>query len=62
MLYNPSTDGFGYRYSTHRSRSINQKGENIDQGVEPDLKLESPEEFFDFQRITQFIEKFYNSK
>lgn len=62
VLYNPSADGFGYRYSTHRSRLINQKGENIDLGVEPDLKLESPEEFFDFQKISQFIEQFYNSK
>ena len=62
VLYNPSADGFGYRYSTHRSRLMNQKGENVDPGVESDLKLESPEEFFDFQKISQFIEKFYNSK
>lgn len=62
VLFNPSADGFGYRYSTHRCRLYNHKGENIDPGVEPDLKLESYEEYFDFQKISQFIENFYNSK
>ena len=62
VLYNPSADGFGYRYSSHHSRLINQKGKNIDQGVEPDLKLESLEDFFNFQKIAQFMEQFYSSK
>ncbi len=62
VLYNPSADGFGYRYSSHHSQLLNMKGENIDPGVEPDLTLESPEEFFDFEKISQFIENFYSAK
>ena len=58
VLYNPSADGFGYRYSTHRSRLLNLKGENIDPGIEPDYELEF-DEFFDIAKVGKLIEEFY---
>jgi hypothetical protein len=58
VLYNPSADGFGYRYSTHRGRLLNLKGENIDNGVEPDYSLET-DEFFDIAKVGKLIEEFY---
>ena len=61
VLYNPSADGFGYRYSTHRNRLINQKGENIDAGVSPTYQLEK-DDFFDVQKVTQLVEAYYAGK
>lgn len=61
VLFTPSADGFAYRYSTHRSRLTNTKGENIDAGIEPDYRL-ALIDFFDFDKITQFIEDYYQSK
>ena len=58
VLYNPSADGFGYRYSTHRSRATNQKGQNIDEGIDPDCPLE-PNDFFDIAKVGKLIEQFY---
>ena len=58
VLYNPSADGFGYRYSTHRARLINTKGQNIDAGIEPDYQLEAGE-FFDIDKVGKLIEQFY---
>jgi len=58
VLYNPSTDGFGYCYSTHRGRLINHKGENIDAGIKPDYELETAD-FFNIQKVTQLIESYY---
>jgi hypothetical protein len=58
VLYNPSADGFGYRYSTHRARLNNLKGQNIDAGIEPDYQLE-PDEFFDIEKVGKLIEQFY---
>ena len=61
VLYNPSADGFGYRYSTHRNRLVNQKGENIDAGVSPTYQLEK-DDFFDVQKVTQLVEAYYAGK
>lgn len=58
VLYNPSADGFGYRYSTHRCRLMNLKGENIDQGIEPTYELNT-EDFFNIQKVTQLVESYY---
>jgi hypothetical protein len=58
VLYNPSADGFGYRYSTHRSRLNNLKGENIDNGIKPDYELEV-NDFFDIPKVGKLIEEFY---
>jgi hypothetical protein len=58
VLYNPSADGFGYRYSTHRARLNNLKGQNIDDGIEPDYQLEAGE-FFDIEKVGKLIEQFY---
>ena len=58
VLFNPSPEGFGYRYSTHRARLNNTKGENIDVGVVPDYELEV-DEFFDIEKIGKLIENFY---
>lgn len=61
VLYNPSADGFGYRYSTHRNRLINLKGENIDAGITPTYELEK-DDFFDIQKVTQLVEAYYAGK
>jgi len=58
VLYNPSADGFGYRYSTHRARLTDTKGENIDAGIKPTYELETAD-FFNLPKITQFIESYY---
>ena len=58
VLFNPSADGFGYSYSTHRCRLTNLKGENIDGGVEPDYKLELYD-YFDIAKVGKLIEDFY---
>ena len=58
VLYNPSADGFGYRYSTHHSRLNNLKGENIDAGIKPDYELDV-NDFFDIPKVGKLIEEFY---
>ena len=58
VLYNPSADGFGYRYSSHRARLNNLKGQNIDGGIEPDYQLETSD-FFDIAKVGRLIEQFY---
>ena len=58
VLFNPSADGFGYRYSTHRTRLNNLKGENIDEGIKPDYELDF-NDFFDIPKVGKLIEKFY---
>ena len=58
VLFNPSADGFGYRYSTHRIRLTNTQGENIDGGIVPDYELEH-DDFFDVQKVAQLVENYY---
>ncbi|MBO5632810.1 MAG: hypothetical protein J5965_27460, partial [Aeriscardovia sp.] len=58
VLYNPSADGFAYRYSTHRARLNDTKGQNIDEGIKPTYELETAD-FFNLPKITQFIESYY---
>ena len=59
VLFNPSAEGFGYRYSTNRARSLNEKGENIDAGIKPDYELTNLDDFFDIAKIGQLIDDFY---
>ena len=59
VLYSPSADGFGYRYSSHRSRLTNTKGEDIDDGITPTFPLESTDDFFDIPKLTQLVESYY---
>ena len=59
VLFNPSADGFGYRYSTHRSRLTNTKGQNIDEGIEPDYELDA-DDFYNIPKVTQLIESYYS--
>ena len=58
ILYNPTAEGFGYRYSTHRHRLNNTKGENIDSGINPTYELDK-DDFFDVQKVTQLVESYY---
>ena len=58
VLYSPSADGFGYRYSTHRTLMTNTKGENIDEGIAPDYPLEV-DDFYDIAKVGKLIEEFY---
>ena len=59
VLYNPSADGFGYRYSTHRFRMTNSKGEDIDPGIKPHYELAN-EDYFDIPKLAQLIESYYS--
>ena len=59
VLFSPSADGFGYRYSTHRSRMTDTKFVNIDSGITPHYEL-AIEEFFDIEKIGKLIEKHYS--
>lgn len=61
VLYNPSADGFGYRYSTHRARLTDTKGENIDAGIKPTYELKY-NDFFNLPKLTELIEDYYQSK
>ena len=61
VLYNPSADGFGYRYSTHRARLTDTKGENIDAGIKPTYELKYID-FFNLPKLTELIESYYQSK
>ncbi len=61
VLYNPSVDGFGYRYSTHRARLTDTKGENIDAGIKPTYELKYTD-FFNLPKLTELIESYYQSK
>ena len=58
ILYNPTAEGFGYRYSTHRHRLNNTKGENIDTGIAPTYELDK-NDFFNVQKVTQLVESYY---
>ena len=58
VLYNPSADGFAYRYSTHRARLNDTKGQNIDAGITPTYELETAD-FFNVSKVTQLVEQFY---
>ena len=59
VLFNPSADGFGYRYSTHRARLNNTKGENIDEGITPTYTLDSTDDYFDIPKLTELVESYY---
>ena len=61
VLYNPSADGFAYRYSTHRARLNDTKGQNIDAGIKPTYELETAD-FFNISKVTQLVENYYKSK
>ena len=58
ILYNPTAEGFGYRYSTHRCRLVNTKGVNNDAGVAPTYELDK-HDFFNVQKVTQLVEDYY---
>ena len=58
VLYNPSADGFGYRYSTHRTRLADTKGENIDAGIVPTYELDN-DDYFNIQKVAQLVEGYY---
>ena len=60
VLYNPSADGFGYRYSTHRHRMANTSNENIDSGIEPTYLLETVDDFYDIPKVTELIKNYYS--
>ena len=58
VLFNPSADGFGYRYSTHRGRLINTNGENIDGGIAPTYEL-GLDDYFNIPKLTQLVNSYY---
>lgn len=58
IIYNPTAEGLGYSYSTHRSRLNNCSGENIDSGIIPDFEITDMADFFDLSRLGEFIENY----
>ena len=58
VLYNPTAEGFGYSYSTHRLRLVDTKGMNIDAGIAPTYEL-NKNDFFDVQKVTELVENYY---
>ena len=60
VLFNPSADGFGYRYSTHRHRIADTSSENIDSGIEPTYLLETVDDFYDIPKVTELIKNYYS--
>lgn len=59
VLFNPSADGFGYRYSSHRARLIDTKGNNIDTGIVPNYPLETLDDLYDITKVTELINSYY---
>jgi hypothetical protein len=59
VLFNPTAEGFGYRYSSHRARMINLQGKNIDQGITPHYTLDTIDDFFNVSKVEQFINEYY---
>ena len=59
VIYNPSADGFGYIYSSHRCRLKNAKGESIENGIMPDFELDK-NDFFNVQKVEQIVESYYS--
>jgi hypothetical protein len=59
VLFNPSADGFGYRYSSHRTRLTNTKYEDIDPGIVPNCPLETVDDLYDINKVTELINSFY---
>lgn len=59
VLFNPSAEGFGYRYSTHRARLTDTKGNNVDAGIEPTYPLETVDDFYDITKISQLMNSYY---
>lgn len=58
IIYNPTAEGFGYCYSTHKARLVSTKGMNIDAGIAPNYELEK-NDFFDVQKVTELIKNYY---
>ena len=58
VYYNPTAEGFGYRYSSHRSRLTDTKGMNIDAGIAPTYELDKTD-FFDVQKVTDLVKNYY---
>lgn len=61
VIFNPTPEGFGYRYSTHRCRLIDRQGRNIDSGVMPHYQLDSPADFYDIGRVEQMVDEYYST-
>ena len=59
VIYGPSAEGFGYRSSSHRTRLVNLKGENIDPGITPTYQLDNLDDYFNIPKLTQLIETYY---
>ena len=58
VLFNPTAEGFGYRYSSHRDRLVNTKGMNIDEGIAPTYELDK-KDFFNVQKVTELVKNYY---
>lgn len=60
-IFNPTAEGLGYYYYTHRASLSNTKHENIDKGIAPTYELDK-DDYFNLQKLTQLIESYYSGK
>ncbi len=59
VMMTTDATGICYRYSTCRTRMINQRGENIDGGIEPHVTIDTIDKMYDVEYLGRIIDQYY---
>ena len=59
VMMTTDATGICYRYSTCRTRMINQRGENIDGGIEPHVTIDTIDTMYDVEYLGRIIDQYY---